>query len=354
LIGPIAESWQEIGDDLLAPLRPPKRPIPFIRFGLKAMQSATWIARRTFQTEKARGFFAGLVAHSILPMEAPFSASFGLVLGALGHALGWPIPRGGSASIAAAMESCLRSLGGEIETGRRVENVDDLPPAQVVLFDVSPRQLARIAGHRFPEGYRRRLERFRYSPGAYKLDWALDGPIPWTAKECADAATVHLGATLDEISDSERAAWSTAPAEKPFVLVAQQSLFDPTRAPEGKHTGWAYCHVPNGSKEDMTPRIESQIERFAPGFTSRILARHVFTPADFETYNANYIGGDIGGGANDFSQLFTRPFPRLNPYSTPDPAIFLCSASTPPGGGVHGMCGYFAAHAALKVLGRGR
>ena len=354
LMSPIAEMWPKIGDDLLAPLRPPRHPILFTRFGLKAMQSAAGLARRTFRGEKGRGVFAGLAAHSILPLEAPFTASFGLVLGALAHTVGWPVARGGTGSISAAMISLLRSLGGELVAGARVENVDDLPPAKAVLFDVSPRQLVRIAGHRFPSGYRRRLERYRYSPGAYKIDWALDGPIPWKAAECARSATVHLGPTLDAISASERAAWSTQPSEQPFVLVAQQSLFDPTRAPEGKHTGWAYCHVPNGSAPGtlrvMTERIEGQVERFAPRFKERILARHVMTPADFERYNANYIGGDIGGGANDIFQLFTRPVPRLNPYSTPDPALFLCSASTPPGGGVHGMCGCHAARSALAAI----
>jgi len=354
VMGPLAEIWPKIGDDLLAPLRPPRHPILFARFGVQAMQAARGFARRHFREESTRGLFAGLAAHSILPMEAPFSASFGLVLGALGHTVGWPLPRGGTASIADALVAHLRSLGGEIVTSSRVENVNDLPPAKAVLFDISPRHLVRIAGHRFPHDYRRKLERYRYSPGAFKLDWALGGPIPWKAPECARAATVHLGPTLDAICESERAAWSETPAERPFVLVAQQSLFDPTRAPEGKHTGWAYCHVPNGCTFDMTDRIEAQMERFAPGFRDRILARHVMSPADFERYNANYIGGDIGGGANDLFQLFTRPIPRLDPYSTPDKRIFLCSASTPPGGGVHGMCGYFAAQSALKTIRRAR
>jgi phytoene dehydrogenase-like protein len=350
LMTPLAESWPKIGDDLLAPLRPPRHPIPFARFGLLAMQSARGFARRRFREEKARGLFAGLAAHSILPLDALFSASFGLVLGALGHTVGWPFPHGGTAAIADALAAYLRSLGGEIVTESRVENVDDLPPARAILFDVSPRQLVRIAGHRFPPGYRRQMERYRYSPGAFKIDWALGGPIPWKAEECARAATVHLGPTLEEIRVSERAAWSAQPAEQPFVLVAQQSLFDPTRAPAGKHTGWAYCHVPNGSDADMTQRIEAQMERFAPGFQGRILARHVMAAADFERYNANYVGGDIGGGANDIFQLFTRPVPRLDPYSTPDRSLFLCSASTPPGGGVHGMCGFHAARSALATL----
>ena len=352
LMGPVAASWPKIGDDLLAPLRPPRHPLLFARFGLAAMQSARGLALRTFREERARGFFAGLAAHSILPLDAPFTASFGLVLGALGHTLGWPLPRGGTGTMADALVAILRSLGGEIVTNAKVESVESLPSAKAVLFDVSPRQLVRIAGHRFPAGYRRKLERYRYSPGSFKIDWALDGPIPWSAPECARAATVHLGPTLGEIRASESAAWSSEPAERPFVLVAQQSLFDATRAPAGKHTGWAYCHVPNGSSADMTGRVEAQIERFAPGFRKLILARHVMSPADFERYNANYIGGDIGGGANDLRQLFTRPVPRLDPYSTPDRSLFLCSASTPPGGGVHGMCGYHAAHSALAAIRR--
>jgi phytoene dehydrogenase-like protein len=354
LMTSLVAGWPLIGDDLLAPLRPPRHPILFTRFGLKAMQSARGLARRTFREEKARGFFAGLAAHAILPLESLFTASFGLVLGVLGHTIGWPLPRGGSQRIADAMVSCLRSLGGELITGTRVESVDDLPPARAVLLDVTPRQLLKIAGHRFPGGYRRQLERYRYSPGSFKLDWALEGPIPWKAPECTRAATVHLGATLEEICVSERAAWSRQPAERPYVLVAQQSLFDSTRAPEGKHTGWAYCHVPQGSDFDMTERIEAQVERFAPGFRERILARHAMGPGALERYNSNYVGGDIGGGANDLFQLFTRPVPRLNPYTTPAKGIFLCSSSTPPGAGVHGMCGYFAAQTALEAIRQGR
>ena len=354
LMAPLVAAWPLIGDALLAPLRPPRHPILFTRFGLKAMQSAHGLAMRAFQEEKARGFFAGLAAHSILPLESLFTASFGLVLGVLGHTVGWPLPRGGSQKIADALVSYLRSLGGELVSGARVENVDDLPSTKAILLDVSPRQLLQLAGHRFPSGYRRQLEKYRYSPGSFKVDWALEGPIPWKAPECMRTATVHIGPTLEAICDSERATWSRQPSERPYVLVAQQSLFDPSRAPEGKHTGWAYCHLPNGSDFDMTERIEAQLEQFAPGFRERILARHVMGPAALERYNANYIGGDIGGGANDIRQLFARPIPSLNPYATPAKGIFICSASTPPGAGVHGMCGRHAAHAALSAAQKGR
>jgi phytoene dehydrogenase-like protein len=287
----------------------------------------------------------------MLPLSRPPSAAFGLALGLLGHDAGWPFPRGGSQRISDALASYLRSLGGEIETGRRIDSLAELGTTRPVLLDVTPRGLLALAGDQLPSRYRRRLERYRFGPGVFKLDLALDGPIPWRAPDCARAATVHLGATLEEIAASEAAAWRGEIAERPYVLLAQQSLFDPTRAPEGKHTAWAYCHVPNGSSVDMTDRIERQIERFAPGFTDRILARSALAPADLERHNANNVGGDINGGAATLSQLFTRPVARLSPYSTPLPGVFLCSASTPPGGGVHGMCGYHAARAALRALG---
>ncbi|MDX1488255.1 MAG: NAD(P)/FAD-dependent oxidoreductase, partial [Acidiferrobacterales bacterium] len=290
-----------------------------------------------------RGFFAGLAAHSILPLEQPPTAAFGLVLGILGHAVGWPLPRGGSQKIADALGSYLQSLGGEIITGTPVESLDDLPPARAILFDVTPRQLLRIAADHLPAGYRRKLEGYRYGPGVFKVDWALDGPIPWRAETCAGAGTVHLGGTLPEIAAAERAMSQGKHPEKPFVLVAQQSLFDPTRTPAGKQTVWAYCHVPHASTVDMTEPIEAQIERFAPGFRDLILARSTRAPLELEQYNANYIGGDINGGVQDLRQLFTRPTLRLVPYSTPNERLYICSSSTPPGGGVHGMCGYFAA-----------
>jgi phytoene dehydrogenase-like protein len=286
----------------------------------------------------------------MLPLERVPSAAFGLMLGLLGHAEGWPFPRGGSQRLSDALASYLRSLGGEIETGRRVESLVELGDARPVLLDVAPQGLLALAGDRLPASYRRRLERYRYGPGVFKLDWALDGPIPWRAEECASAATVHLGATLAEIAASERAAVRGTIAERPYVLLAQQSLFDPTRAPAGRHTAWAYCHVPNGSSFDMTERIERQVERFAPGFRERILARSALGPADLERRNPNYVGGDINGGAAILSQLFTRPVARVSPYTTPLEGVFLCSSSTPPGGGVHGMCGYHAAQAALGSL----
>jgi phytoene dehydrogenase-like protein len=349
LLAPLLADSDALLDATLAPLFPPRHPIALARFGRHGMRSARGLAQGRFRGERARALFAGLAAHSVLALEAPFSASFALMLGMLGHRSGWPLPRGGSGMIARALAGYLTSLGGEIVTSRRVTDQADLPPASAVLFDVTPRQLLRIAGDRLPSHYRRQLGRYRYGPAAYKLDWALDGPIPWRAPDCAGAATVHLGGTLDEIAASERAATQGEHSDRPFVLLAQSSLFDPTRAPAGKHTAWAYCHVPNGSTTDMTERIERQVERFAPGFRGRILARHVMPPAELERHNANYIGGDIVGGSNDMWQLLARPVPRLNPYATPVKGWFLCSASTPPGGGVHGMAGFHAARAALRA-----
>jgi phytoene dehydrogenase-like protein len=301
-----------------------------------------------FRTPQARALFGGSAAHSFLPLSRMGSASFGLALMLAGHATGWPAAKGGSSSIINAMAAYLRSLGGEIETGRRVRSLRDLPLATVALFDVTPIQLAYIAADELPRPYLRKLGRFRYGPGAFKVDFALDGPIPWKAEECACSATVHVGGTIEEIAAHERSVFRGRMTDKPFVLVAQQSMFDPTRAPEGKHTGWAYCHVPHGSTEDATEAIERQIERFAPGFRDRILARHTFNTAQYEEHNANYVGGDIAGGANTMSQFLTRPFAKLDPYATPNPRIYLCSSSTPPGGGVHGMCGYWAARSVLK------
>jgi phytoene dehydrogenase-like protein len=351
LVGPFARDADEVLDDLLGPPRLPSHPLVFARFGAVGGLPAAAVARLAFRGPRGRGLFAGLAAHSMLRLDRPPSAAFGLMLGLLGHAVGWPFPRGGSQAIADALAAHLRSLGGELETGRRVESLSELDGAGAVLLDVSPRQLVALAGERLPAGYRRRLERYRYGPGAFKLDWALDGPIPWRAGECARAATVHLGCTLEEISASERLPSRGAAAERPYVLLAQQSLFDSTRAPSGGHTGWAYCHVPNGSAIDMTERIEAQVERFAPGFRERILARSVRGPAELEAHNPNYVGGDINGGAADLRQVLARPVAARSPYTTPLPGVFLCSASTPPGGGVHGMCGYHAARAALRFLG---
>ncbi|HKP52970.1 MAG TPA: NAD(P)/FAD-dependent oxidoreductase [Chloroflexia bacterium] len=350
LMGPLVRDWHRLAEDILGPLRFPRHPIALARFGVKALLSASLLAKMTFKEERARAIFAGMAAHSMLPLERPPTASFGLVLATLAHVVGWPVARGGSQQIANAMASYFCSLGGEIVTGRLVESLDELPTAQAVLFDVTPRQLLQITGDHLPPGYRRQLRRYRYGPGVFKVDWALDGPIPWKAEECARAATVHLGGTIEEIAASERAIWHGQHYERPFVLLAQQSLFDATRAPEGKHTVWAYCHVPHGSALDMTERIEGQVARFAPGFRDRVLARHTMSAPEMQQYNPNYIGGDINGGIQDLRQLFTRPTPRLTPYRTPARGIYICSSSTPPGGGVHGMCGHFAARTALGDL----
>jgi phytoene dehydrogenase-like protein len=347
LFGPLVGASDDLLEDLLGPLRRPRHPFLLARFGLPAIRSAEGLARSAFRGGRARALFAGLAAHSILPLSAPVSASFGLVLGLLGHAVGWPVVRGGSQRIADGLAAHLRSLGGEIQTGRRVASLAELPPARAVLLDVTPRQLLGLAGDLLPGRYARALAGYRYGPAAFKLDYALDGPIPWRAQDCARAATVHLGGTLSELAASEEAPSRGRVTDSPFVLVAQQSLFDDTRAPEGKHTVWAYCHVPNGWNGDAADAIERQLERFAPGFRDRVLARSVHAPADFERYSENYVGGDINGGLQDVRQLFARPVPRLVPYSTPVPGLYLCSSSTPPGGGVHGMCGVLAARAAL-------
>jgi len=351
LMRPIARDWHRLAASILGPPRLPRHPLALARFGLRALRSARGLAESLFRDEKARGLFIGNAAHSFLPMERSPSASFGLLLGALGHAVGWPFPKGGSQKIADALSSCLVSLGAEIYTGVRVGSVADVPKTRTVLFDVTPRQLLKIAGEHFTGRYRRALECYRYGPGVFKVDFALDGPIPWKAEACKRAGTVHLGGTLEEISAGEAAVWRGEHPERPFILLAQQSLFDETRTPEGKHTVWTYCHVPNGSTFDMTERIEDQIERFAPGFKERILAKRRMSTADLQRINANYVGGDINGGVMDLRQLFTRPAARLTPYSTPAKGLYICSSSTPPGGGVHGMCGYFAALAARRYLG---
>lgn len=350
LMGPLVAGWDHLSAQLLGPFRPPRHPFAMARFGLSAIRSGYSIASGRFQGERARALFAGLAAHSMMPLERPVTASFGLVLGMAAHAVGWPISQGGSQNISDALASYLRSLGGEIVTSSRVESIDELPVSDAVLCDVTPRQLLKLAAGQLPPRYRRRLTRYRYGVGVFKMDWALDGPIPWTAKECARAGTVHLGGTLEEVAASERRIGEGHHPERPFVLVAQQSLFDPTRAPEGKHTAWAYCHIPQGSTFDVSERIEAQIERFAPGFRDLVLDRSVMGPSALEEYNANYVGGDINGGIQDWRQLFTRPTPRIVPYSTPVKGLYLCSSSTPPGGGVHGMCGHFAARAALRKV----
>lgn len=348
LMAPVVEGWEELAAEIFGPFRVPRHPIMLGRFGLRAVWPARALAQTVFRSEHARGFFAGLAGHSIMALGQPLTSAFGLMLGAMGHVVGWPFPRGGAQRLADALAAHFRALGGEIITEAPVTTLDDLPAGRDVLFDLTPRQVVGIAGDRLPAGYRRRLAGYRYGPGVFKVDWALDGPIPWTAAECARAGTVHLGATLAEITASERAMWRGQHAERPYILLAQQSCFDPTRAPEGKHTVWAYCHVPHGSTCDMTSHIEAQIERFAPGFGERVLARSVMGPADLERHNANYIGGDINGGLQDLRQQWTRPVARVNPYSTPVKGLYICSSSTPPGGGVHGMCGYSAAQSILS------
>jgi phytoene dehydrogenase-like protein len=348
LFEPLVEHAEALFADALGPLRVPKHPLLLMKFGLKAIRSAKGLINAWLQGPRARALFAGIAAHAIMPLEHFLTSAIGLMLGVAGHYVGWPLPRGGTQRITDALVSYLRSLGGEVIAGWRVQSLGELPSSRVVIFDTAPRNLARICGDRLPRRYRAKLEKFRHGPAAFKLDLALDGPIPWKNPACLRAATVHLGGTFEEIAAGEREVWHGKPAERPYVLVAQQSLFDSTRAPEGKHTVWAYCHVPAGSMLDQTEAIERQIERFAPGFRDRILARHVLTPSDFEQHNANYIGGDISGGVMDVWQAFFRPVWRLNPCTTPHPRLFIGSSSTPPGGGVHGMCGYFAALAALR------
>ncbi len=347
LFGPFAESWEDLAPQVLRPIpQVPCHPLLLARFGLQALRSAKNIAR-SFQEEPARALLAGLAAHATLPLDKPLTASFALMFAAVGHASGWPFARGGSQRIADALVSCLRDLGGEVITNTPIASLDELPAAGAVLLDVTPRQAIGIAGPVLPPPYRRALGRYRYGAAAFKVDYALDGPIPWQAEACRRAGTVHVGGTFDEIAEAEGAIARGEHPERPYVLVAQASLFDPTRAPEGKHTAWTYCHVPNGSTFDMTERIEAQIERFAPGFRSRVLAKSVLSPAQLEQYNDNYVGGDIAGGSPGGLQLFFRPTLRLSPYRTPAKALYLCSSSTPPGPGVHGMCGYWAAKSAL-------
>ena len=350
LMQPLANGWLDLSEDILGPLRVPRHPLLLARFGKDAVRSGQALAESRFTEQRARALVAGLAAHSILPLDRRPSAAFALALGASAHDVGWPVARGGSQSISDALASYLGSLGGEIVTHTSVTSLSALPRSRVTLLDLTPRQLLDIAREELPAGYRRRLEGYRYGPGVCKIDWALSGPIPWRASACLRAATVHLGGTLEEISEAERAPWEGVHAARPFVLLAQPSLFDESRAPEGMHTAWAYCHVPNGSDRDMTEQIERQVERFAPGFRDLVLARHVMSAVAMETYNPNYVGGDINGGTQDLRQLLTRPVAQRVPYATPAKGLFICSSATPPGGGVHGMCGFFAAKAALREL----
>jgi len=347
LIQPVVADWPLIAPDALGPLHIPKHPIAMARFSLKALRSASSVEER-FVTVKAKGLFAGMAAHCMQPLTNLSSAATALVLMSAAHVKGWPLPKGGSQQIANALASYFISLGGKIETSTYITSLDQLPSSNAVLFDITPRQLLQIAGHKFSGIYKWQLQRYRYGMGIFKIDWALDGQIPFTNDLCRQAGTVHLGNTFAEIASSEKSAWNGQISEKPFVLIAQQSIFDSSRAPEGKQTAWAYCHVPGGSALDMTDAIERQVERFAPGFRDRILAKHVMNSAQVEEYNPNYIGGDINGGAFDLGQLFTRPALRWSPYQTSAKGLYICSSSTPPGGGVHGMCGYHAAKRALK------
>ncbi len=350
LHAPFVRAWTELAADVLAPpIRLPAHPILMARFGLQAARPAASVARG-LRGDAAQALFAGNAAHSFLALEAWGTAAFGIMLSVAGHAVGWPVARGGSQRMADALVAHFRSLGGEVQVEAPLERLEELLPARIVILDLGPHQVARIGGDRLPVRYRQALERYRYGAAAFKLDWALDGPVPWTAPECLRAATVHLGGTLEEIAASEAAHERGQVHDRPFVLFAQPTLFDPSRAPEGKHTAWAYCHVPNGSTLDVADRIERQVERFAPGFRERILARSVLAPADFERGNANLIGGEINGGRMDLPQIFARPVARPMPYRTPVRGVYICSASTPPGGGVHGMGGYFAATAALADL----
>lgn len=349
LMDPLVSGWPNLCPEFLRPmLHFPAHPIQMAQFGWNALRSASGLANQCFENAPARALFAGLAAHSFLLMEQRASASFGLVLAMAGHAVGWPIPLGGSQRISDALAACLRSLGGRILTGCPVESLAQLPPARAILFDVTPRQLLRIAGDKLPQSYRRRLEKFRYGPGIFKIDYALNAPIPWTAEVCRRAGTVHVCGTHEEVATAEREAVEGKIPDRPFVLLAQPSLFDDTRAPKGRHTAWAYCHVPHGSMVDMTSRVESQIERFAPGFRDTILARHTLNCAQLEMKNANLIGGSINGGENNLWQLIARPILSPNPYRIPVPGLYLCSSSTPPGGGVHGMCGFYAAETAIR------
>lgn len=347
LISPIAENWSELSADVLGPPRLPKHALRAARFGWYAIKPAKALASTIFKNDKSRAVFAGLAAHSCLALEQNGTSAFGLILAALAHAIGWPVAQGGSQSISNSLAAHLESLGGKILTDHRVATLDELPPAKAILCDLTPRQLIRIAGDSFPKRFIRKLTRYRYGAGVFKMDWALSEPVPWKAKECSSAATVHLGSSFDDVLLSERQVISGSHPERPFTIVAQPTLFDASRAPSGRHTLWAYCHVPNGSTVDMSECIEKQIERFAPGFRDCILARSLMTTADLEAHNANLIGGDIGGGSADLLQLLLRPTSRW--YATPRKDLFLCSSSTPPGGGVHGLCGYYAARKALKV-----
>ena len=348
LVEPFVERWQQLVDEALQPIRFPGRPLLMARFGMHALRSVDSLVRSRFRRDETRAMFAAIAGHCMLPLDWAGTASFGLMLCITGHAVGWPLARGGSQSIANALGAYLRDLGATIETNAPVTDLRELPPARAILLDVTPRQLLALAADRMPARYRRQLERYRYGPGAFKLDWALSEPVPWRNVRCSESPVLHLAGGYDEVMASERAPWYGLHVERPFVLFVQPTLFDRSRAPDGGHVAWAYCHMPAGSTVDMTAAIEAQVERFAPGFRDLIIGRSVMTPADIERHNPNMIGGDINAGAQHLPQLLFRPVRRWNPYVVPDTNLYLCSASTPPGGAVHGMSGYNAAQAALR------
>ncbi len=348
LLRPLIDNWESITPDMLAPLRFPSHPFRMAMFGLKALQPANRISRRYFQTERARALFGGIAAHSIQSLDKPLTSAIGMLLGAAAHSVGWPMPRGGSQMITHSMADYFVSLGGEIETNFRVENLEMLPKAKTLLFSLTPRQVLDIVGDRFPDSYRKKLQKYRYGSGVFKIDYLLKEPVPWSDSRCLNAGTIHVGGTYEEIAASEKAMSEGRHPEKPYVLIAQQSLFDDSRTPDDRHTLWAYCHVPNGSTRDMTTEIENQIERFAPGFKDVVEKRVTRNASQFQLYNANYIGGDINGGIQDIWQHFSRPVSWINPYATPAKGIYFSSSSTPPGGAVHGMCGFHAAQSVLR------
>jgi phytoene dehydrogenase-like protein len=352
LFGPFVEAGSKLTDELLTPLRvPPAHPLTMARFGWTAIRSAVSVAEARFGADPARALFGGLAAHSILPLTAPATAGYGLTLGVLAHTVGWPLARGGSGRIAEALVSILGSLGGSVECAQEVSQLDELPEADATLLDLTPRQVLAVAGDRLPSRYSGQLAKYRYGSGVFKIDWALDGPIPWTNSDCQRAGTLHLGGSLAEIARAEEEVARGHHAERPFVLLSQPSLFDSDRAPQGTHTAWAYCHVPNGSTTDMTRQIEDQVERFAPDFRDVIIARHTMTTQAMQAHNANYVGGDINGGSGDLRQFVARPVPGRHRWRTPIAGLYLCSSSTPPGGGVHGMCGWNAAQEVIADLG---
>ncbi|HJR44060.1 MAG TPA: NAD(P)/FAD-dependent oxidoreductase [Actinomycetota bacterium] len=348
LMGPLVRNADSLIEELLGPLGIPRHPLAMARFGLNGLWPAATLLSRRFEGDAPKALLGGAAAHAMLPLDRSPTAAVGLLLGLLAHAVGWPVIEGGSQRLTDALVAYLAELGGEVRNGETVTSLKQLQESRCVLFDVSPRQMLQIASDELPSRYAGRLSKFRHGPGIFKIDWALDGPVPWANPECGDAGTVHLGGTLEEMAASERASWEGRIPEHPYVLLGQQSACDPSRAPEGKHTLWGYCHVPSGSNIDMTDRIEAQLERFAPGFKDRVLARSTMAPKEVEDYNANYIGGDITGGVQDLRQTFARPAARLDPYTTPNERLFICSASAPPGGGVHGMAGYHAARSALR------